>query len=384
MKILVVGMCDSVHLARWISQFEGTGFRFVVFPSTPHRRIHTILRKQIGLGSSGFVTMRRADRHTAFVFGLVDFFVGRRLQASRIRRLLKSECFDAVHLLETQHAGYLFLAAVSRKVKHIPVALSIWGSDLVWFSRSRRHVRLMKNTLKIVDHIFIECLRDIEIARSLGFQGTCSRPVSAGGGVSLESELQSESNNTLPSLRRAIVLKGYTGFVGKAEVGIAAIISNKSLLSSYRIHVYSCGLLTVLRLQFLRYVHGLDIRGYRKKSLVHDQVLNLFRESRVSLAVSLTDGLPGSFREAVWTGAFPIESTGSCVSEWTMSKDQVILVDPNSVDAVSSALGEALLNADLVDRARILNLQVAEKLTFEATREIAVSEYLNLVSRQNA
>lgn len=378
----MVGMCDSVHLARWISQFKGTGYRFVVFPSTPHRHIHRTLKEQFVRGSSGFITMRRIDRHTALIFGLVDLLIGRRLQSARLRRLLTSGEFDAVHLLETQHAGYLYLAAASKRMERIPVALSIWGSDLVWFRSSRRHVRRLVDTLKLVDHIFVECVRDVKIAQSLGFRGTSSKPVSAGGGVSLSSELHRESNNTPPSLRQAIVLKGYTGFVGKADVGIAAIVANKSLLSSFHIYVYSCGLLTILKLRLLRYKHGLEFRAFRKKSLTQDQVLNLFRASRVSLAVSLTDGLPGSFREAAWTGAFPIESIGSCIAEWAVPNEQVILIDPTSVDAVSNGLREALLNGELVDRAQILNLQVAEKFTIETTRETAVKEYRKFVGRR--
>ena len=32
-KILIIGMFDSIHLARWLSQFENEKIDFVLFPS---------------------------------------------------------------------------------------------------------------------------------------------------------------------------------------------------------------------------------------------------------------------------------------------------------------------------------------------------------------
>ena len=42
-KILIVAMADSVHTARWLRQFDSDEIEFVLFPSTPHRRIHSLI-----------------------------------------------------------------------------------------------------------------------------------------------------------------------------------------------------------------------------------------------------------------------------------------------------------------------------------------------------
>ena len=39
-KVLVVGMVDSIHLARWLSQFEGSDIEFTIFPSKRFKFIH--------------------------------------------------------------------------------------------------------------------------------------------------------------------------------------------------------------------------------------------------------------------------------------------------------------------------------------------------------
>jgi len=64
-KILIVAMADSVHTARWLRQFDSDEIEFVLFPSTPHRRIHGLIgeRKQVkqisSLRISRFMTIGR-------------------------------------------------------------------------------------------------------------------------------------------------------------------------------------------------------------------------------------------------------------------------------------------------------------------------------------
>lgn len=41
MKILLVGMADSVQLSRWLAQFDSSDINFEVVSFSPHRRIQT-------------------------------------------------------------------------------------------------------------------------------------------------------------------------------------------------------------------------------------------------------------------------------------------------------------------------------------------------------
>lgn len=371
-------MCDSVHTARWISQFKGTDLHFQLFPSTPHRKVHRVIRSILGRPRDSLATLRPTDRYTALVFGVLDLLLGHRIQAWRLRRLVVRGDFQAVHLLETQHAGYLFNRAFRDGRCQLPVALSVWGSDLAWFAGRERHRRLIRETLGQVTLLFVECTRDVALARDLGYAGDCLPPMSASGGVGAIANLQRETVDTPPSARRAIVVKGYTGFVGRATTSIKAVVANRHLLDGYTIHVYSCSLLMLVRIRLVRILNSIDVRAYRKKSLSHDRVLELFRQSRASLSVSLSDGLPGSLREAVWTGAFPIESTGSCVHEWMSEGTQVLLVDPRSQDSVTDGLRRVLTDDSLVDRAQIENSRLARRFSIESTRLDAIRGYERL------
>ena len=39
-KVLVVGMLDSIHVARWLGQFDDEYLDLYLFPSSPNRRLH--------------------------------------------------------------------------------------------------------------------------------------------------------------------------------------------------------------------------------------------------------------------------------------------------------------------------------------------------------
>lgn len=380
MRILIVGMCDSVHTARWIAQLEGSGISFQLFPSTPHRRIHPTIAKMLRNPRSNLLRMRRSDQYLGLTLGLLDLLTAKRLQGWRLRRLLREHHFDSVHLLETQHAGYLYFRAMSKNAQRGAVALSVWGSDFAWFIENSRHRALITKVLTLVTFLFIECKRDELLAREMGYTGECSQPIPASGGLHELSRSNASSSLTRPSLRTSIVVKGYTGFVGQASTSIRAVVENAKYLPGFKIHVYSCSLWMVLKLILIKRKSGLDIRIYRKKSLSHEEVLTMFREARVSLSLSLCDGLPGSFREAAWTGAFPIESVGSCIDEWVAERHQVRLVDPRRFRTVVEALREALTDSEMVDRAWQSNAALAAKLSTNVTTANALVEYRRMLT----
>jgi len=44
-KVLVACMLDSIHAARWLTQFTDQKIDFLLFPSSPHRRGHPELER---------------------------------------------------------------------------------------------------------------------------------------------------------------------------------------------------------------------------------------------------------------------------------------------------------------------------------------------------
>lgn len=380
MRVLLVAMADSVHTARWIGQFDGSEVEFTLFPSTPNRRTHTFIKSQLRMSQQKLIRIRRSDRFLAFPLGLIDLLVRNRIRSRRLAALLRNESFDLVHLLETQHAGYLYASTARFPKPKTPVLLSLWGSDLNWFGKFEGHKRRIIEILRLVDLLLIECQRDVELAKKFGYVGVVSDPIPASGGLGVRLESSERGAFPQPSTRRALVIKGYTGFVGKARVAARVVSRLRRELVSYEIHFYSVSFLMSLGLHVLRLRTGLKLRIHRKKTLSHEEMLAMFRSARVSLSLSLSDGLPGSMREAAWTGAFPIESKGSCVCEWTPADSGVMVVDPLNEDEVATALRRALNDDELVDRAVEINRNFVRRLVDEDVRELSLRQYRDAVT----
>jgi glycosyltransferase involved in cell wall biosynthesis len=105
---------------------------------------------------------------------------------------------------------------------------------------------------------------------------------------------------------------------------------------------------------------GLRIYTYRKKSLGHEDVLDLFQKSRVYIGVSLSDGISTSLLEAIVSGAFPIQTDTSCANEWITDGKSGIIIPPNA-ESVLESLTLALKDDELVNKAAILNLHTARQ-----------------------
>ena len=378
MKVLIIAMCDSVHTAGWIRQFVDSGVRFTLYPSTPHRRVHPQLRQALKADTRGHLKMRHLDRIFALPLGIADLIFRNRARAVLLRRLIVRGGFDMIHILESQHAGYLYEEALKSIKVRPPTALSIWGNDLFWFARSTKHREQIVRLLSFVDLMFTECCRDQNLARELGYRGSFAARIPASGGVGPAVDLARALNIAKTSARRGIVVKGYTGFRGRARIALNALVEKRHLLNGFEISVYSASWWMLLYVRYLELRYRLTITGYRKKSLSHASMLKLFQEARVSLAVSLSDGLPGSAREAMWTGAFPIESVGSCLGEWLHHGTSCFLVDPDRPETVAAAVEQAIIDDGLVDEASGINFGLAGQLTYESVKSVALGEYEQL------
>ena len=71
MNILVVGMIDSIHLYRWIVQFENEDFSITVFPS---RRFRKINQGILELSEKGFLNVISSQKgYKKKYSGYLDF-----------------------------------------------------------------------------------------------------------------------------------------------------------------------------------------------------------------------------------------------------------------------------------------------------------------------
>lgn len=382
-KVLVVAMADSVHTGRWLSQFDGEPIEFMLFPSTPHRRIHPLIQQRLGQGSETQLNISQWMKFAALPLGVADLVLGNFFRGKLLSREIDKFKPDVIHIMETQHAGYLTDKALSSTQIKPTVILSIWGSDLFWFQKFPKHGKKISSVLKKVNLLIMECHRDQTLAISLGFKGKFHANMPATGGMKTEL-LANEARKISAKERKWIAVKGYSGFVGQGKDAVRVIMAVESQIKDFSVVVYSAGLGTWWFARKLKKIMGDRLVIARKHELSNLEIEQMFLKSRVALGLSLSDGLPATVKEAMCMGAFPIQTSTSCAGEWFIDGKGGILVEPNDLAAVSSKLLQALRDDQLVESAMTLNLQQSAKLFSETLlQEKAKDIYYSLMKTKD-
>jgi len=374
-KILIVAMADSVHTARWLRQFDSDEIEFVLFPSTPHRRIHGFIGEHKKVKRLSSLRISRFMTIGALPLGILDLLFNNFFRSKLLAREIKTFQPDIIHIMETQHSGYLANKALKKIQTSSKIILSIWGSDLFWFQRFKQHKIKISSVLKMVDLLVMECNRDREIALGLGFDGAFAVNMPATGG--LNTGLLRERALEQPTVtRKLIAVKGYSGFVGLGTDALRVIELVESEINEFSVMVYSAGLRTLWQSRGLRKSMGEKLQVIRKHKLSNLEIEEMFLKSRVSLGLSLSDGLPATVKEAMCTGAIPIQTSTSCAGEWFTDGISGHLVNEVDIQGVADALITALRDDSFAHAASELNYQIAEQRFSEAkVREQSRSLY---------
>jgi glycosyltransferase involved in cell wall biosynthesis len=344
-------MADSVHLARWLSQFIDQPIDFTLFPSSPHRHIHPKLKNLITSASQQMtVTLKPPSmRWLALPLSALDILFNNFFRSQLLRRLITQQEFDLIHVLELQHAGYLLLG--TKLAPNLPkVFITNWGSDIYWFQQFPKHKQKIIQLLKIASFYSAECHRDIDIVRQLGYTGKTMPVIPNSGGINLD-ELPRDS--LPPSQRKKIMIKGYTGFVGRAIIALKACELAADHLQEYEIVVYSASLKARIRAIKLRRFHKIRVT-ILKKRIPHHEMLKHFSEARVYIGISLSDGISTSLLEAMATGCYPIQTNTSCATEW-ISDNSGLIVEPFKPIGLAAAIRSTLISDQKVDEAQLIN-----------------------------
>ena len=358
-KVLIVGMVDSIHLARWLGQFIESDIEFHIYPSKKHKIIHPKLRELIAkYPNFKFMGLSR----TSFIefYGYLDYIlfetIPNNLRVRILSRLIKQNNFDYIHALEIQGAGYLTdnaLRNIANKPKFI---LTNWGSDIFYFQSIPDHLKKIRTALKAADLYSAECIRDYKLAKLYGFKGTELPCIPNAGGFE-ESEFNLQKVKT--SERNWIVVKTYGGRFGRGDLAIEAI--SHVLLKNLEVSVffYSVTDDLVERVSKLKsnYPNRVDFSTL-ERPLSHERLRDIFLKSRVYIGCSISDGISTSFLEAITYGAYPIQTDTSCANEWVDKGVNASLV-PLDLNTIRATLANVLTNDVLVDAAFVSNLKVA-------------------------
>jgi glycosyltransferase involved in cell wall biosynthesis len=364
-------MVDSVHLAKWLRQFESSSFEFRVISSSPHRRIHPILLSLMSGNQPARYRISWFSRHLGLYSWVIDKFIGKLILAIQIVAANHSFKPDAVHILETQNAGYGYLRAhaISANLRAVPSLLTLYGSDLFWFSKFASHRRRIESLLPKISVLSAECERDHLLAANFGFRGKLSPLMPAFGPLKLEQKMSQAS-------RRLIVVKGYQNKWGRAAIALEALKRVKGKLSSFEIVVYSCDNATLRLISRLNRREGMAIKAFPKHTLSNIEVIDLMSRALCFIGLSSSDGLPASTMEAIGSGAIPIQSNTSCAGNWIDPGLSGFLVNYSDVETVASNLEAIIDNSEaFLEKAALQAARVRGDFAVDRMKALADRTY---------
>ncbi len=361
-QVLLIGMLDSIHVARWLNQFKDSSIDFHIFPSKKFRKIHLELLALSKCNSYKIFGLPRAERFA----GYLDFvkyvlpakmgFESRRRRA--LNKILRHTSFDFIHALELQGAGYLVESLDDELLRSPSLIVTNWGSDIYFFKKFPDHEKRIRSLLEKADYYSAECERDYQLARNLNFSGLDLPCIPNAGGFDLFSSLQELSP---PSQRKQILIKGYGGIFGRADLPISILPSIAEEFPSYLFHFYSVTqdvqlLLNQLPEELLSRIRITTV----KQRINHLEMLCEFQKSRIYIGCSESDGVSTSFLEALTAGTYPIQTGTSCANEWVI-KGAVASIIELTKSSLLTAIRESLSGDSLVDDASRVNISISKQ-----------------------
>lgn len=362
-RILVVAMLDSIHTARWLSQFKEEEVDFHIFPSKPYRKLHVQIDELLPKGKLTTYSLFGGRAHTLLPY---SYFALNKIAGhkalSLYQRFLLQICIkrfkpDYLHAMEIQGAGYI-TANLKKEYRSYKLICSTWGSDIVFFKDNQRHRKLIIKALKNADFYSAECERDYKMAFNLGFQGKILPIIPVAGSYNHEILY---SHQSLTSSRNQIIVKSYGGTFGLGGTSIEVLsqILNKNL--DFNVLFYSVTEDLYDQIREIKIRFGDRVRWIpAKEPLEHNELLQEFKKSRLYLGVSRCDGISTSFLESLCTGAFPVQTNTSCANEW-IEKGAIGRLPNPLANEIYEAIDSCLHDVELLNLAQVNNIQIARK-----------------------
>lgn len=390
MKILFVAMANSVHTARWINQIPRSSNEVYIYPcintGSSHPDLHDLTiyhnfyskTENVGknvtlLGYQIFDTSIEENlffHYSKSIFNLFIYSIEKvtnilwpNRSAEKLAKIIQKINPDVIHSMQIQASGYLTLEAKKIVKSNFPRwIVTNWGSDISLFGSDPSHASKIREVLSECDYYSCECERDLKLARKFGFKGKFLEVMPNAGGYDIPR--YKKYSLVSPSQRKYIMVKGYQGWAGRSLVALEALDSIGYILheKKYGLIIYSMAGNTEVekRAEAIAQKHHLKLKLIPQFT-PHDEIIRLHAESRISIGLSMGDGISTSLLESMLTGSFPIQSYTACADEWIVDGHTGILVPPEAQQSVKRALLKAIEDDGLVDKAAKLNLRTIKQ-----------------------
>jgi hypothetical protein len=361
-KVLIIGMFDSIHLARWLTQFKDQPIDFILFPSKKFKYMNKDLYQLIF--SEGLAKYRISKPYFNFkLLGYFDFglnlmfnLVKKDFRVASLKKVLSGSYFSFVHALEIQGSGYLYSKMPNNLKTKNQLILTNWGSDIYYFSKYPEHNEKIAKIVKTAAYYSAECERDYALLAKYEFNGKLLPCIPNGGGFK-DSEF---SLNLVPASERNLILcKGYGGIFGEVKLVLQNIEEVLNHRKDLNVFFYSVTKDVISEINVLKIKFGKRLNfSTVSNPLDRSDLIELFKKAKIYLGVSKSDGISTSFLEAITYGAYPIQTNTSCVSEWINKGVEGSVIGLNSSE-ILRAINAALSNDKLLNQAQLNNVKIA-------------------------
>ena len=361
-------MLDSIHTARWLAQFRNSNVQFLLFPSSPHRRLVGDLEDLLDSNFEASYALVPGSRWFALPLWFLDKLFGNFFRGFLLSKVISRFNPDFIHALELQNAGYLLLRAARKAGQSLSkIIVTNWGSDIYWFGRFRKHRKRISELLRLADYYSAECKRDIDLALKFGFKGEILPVLPNAGGFSpslLEEPMSLVAN------RRVIAVKGYHGWAGRAKIALDALGAIREELEGLSVVVYSANYSVAKQARKLSKETKLQVTIHRKGKLTHEEMIKLFEEAKIYVGVSRSDGISTSLLEAMAMGAIPVQTSTSCCEEWFQDTGVVVheISRKSIADAILKGLDLAKTQSNSDRNRQIIREKASADKTFLAAK----------------
>lgn len=371
MKILFVSM-NSIHFRRWSDQLRDSGHEVYWFDILDQGYAPSMSwLTQVTGWKKGFLKKRGRTFIKNKLPRLYNALVHKYDTPVNIAfaKALQEIQPDVVHSFAL-YTSCLPILEVMKANPSIKWIYSSWGSDLYFQENKPQYKAEVNSVLIRVDCLITDCLRDHNIALKNGFQGRFLGVFPGGGGF--EKRVFSENKEA-----NKIILKGYENEIGKAIPVIKSIVI---LATKMDIQLSIFGA-TVEVIDFLRNKSYPGLTITCQTSISHEKVQQLLDSGTFYVGNSLSDGIPNTMYEAIFSGCIPIQSNPGGATEELITNyvNGYLLDDPTNVESIFEVLLKAISSKRTTQDFYEANAGIREKFERSFVRDEVLSIYKSIL-----
>lgn len=323
LNISIIGPIHSAHLQSFIRSFNDRyekkyKIRFQLINSDPNSIVNNFnFNNQIIDKGIYYLLGYRSDYNTWIenIFlnaknNLKDF-TGKYL----IKKIVKFKP-EIIWIHDLQSAGYLIENALPHfkiELPNLKICASVWGNDLYHFHEIDLHFKILSSILKKVNFLHAESNRDAMIARKLGFEGVML-PVCSITLNKIEAFFDiNKLNNVEIKKDIYILIKGSYYLRSNMMYFHDQLIANPEFWIEKKIVIIGASNDDIFYFSKLKNKINLDIEIYT--SVPHETFISFLRRSKYHLSCNLSDGVPNTAPEAVYSNCLPLFTNHTGLAE---------------------------------------------------------------------